>query len=253
LKLGGSIITNKSRPELLNREALDLVVSAIHSATKLSRASLKLILVHGGGSFGHYYAKKFHISRQSTKISPLGIALTTQSMLKLHSYVREAFLKRNLGIETILPSELLSENQSLLSSEGISRLRSALECELSPITFGYVLLSHGEAFIISGDQICKAIANSFTIQRMIFVMNVDGIYPDPTLRGRIVRRLSSSAKVSTSNANYDVTGGVGSKLDLGFEILRTGAQVFYVNGYNPSRLRNLLLGREEEKATQLVD
>ncbi len=252
LKLGGSIITNKDKPLSLNEHALNLVVSATSSASKLSNSKLKLIIVHGGGSYGHYYAKKFHISQQPSKVSPLGIALTTQSMLKLHASVGEALLRRKLGIESVLPTELLSEDLLQLSSAGKSRIEAALECGLIPMTFGYVMHRHGEAFVISGDQICKAIANSLNVRKLIFVIDVDGIYPDPSLRGEMIRQLSSTFGVTTSKRSYDVTGGIGSKLKVGFDVRKTGAQVFYVNGYKPNRLRNLLLGRKEERATELV-
>jgi isopentenyl phosphate kinase len=252
LKLGGSIITNKDKPHSLNEQALNLVVSAISSANKLSGSNLKLIIVHGGGSFGHYYAKKFHISQQSSKVSPLGIAVTNQSMLELHFSVRQALLRRKLGMESVLPSELLTENLMRLTSAGKTRIRATLDCGLIPVTFGYVMLRRSEAFVISGDQICKAIANSLNVRKLIFVMNVDGIYPNPSLRGEIIHQLSSASGITTSNRAYDVTGGIAAKLRLGLDVLKTGAQVFYVNGHKPNRLRNLLLDKKEEGATELV-
>jgi len=173
-------------------------------------------------------------------------------MLKLHVSVEEALIRKKLGTESVLPSELLANDLMQLSSAGKSRIRAALECGLIPVTFGYVMLRRGEASVISGDQICKAIANSLSVKRLIFVMNVDGIYPDPSLKGEIIHRLSSTAGVTTRNRVYDVTGGVGSKLRLGFDVLKTGAQVFYVNGHKPNRLRNLLLGKKEERVTELV-
>ncbi|MEE9188865.1 MAG: hypothetical protein V3U36_05795, partial [Anaerolineales bacterium] len=62
LKLGGSLITDKSRPRTLRLETLVRLADEIASALQ-QRPSLRLIIGHGAGSYGHVSAKQ-HGTRQ---------------------------------------------------------------------------------------------------------------------------------------------------------------------------------------------
>jgi len=53
IKLGGSIITNKEKP-------LSPRIKTIENLAKnLKKIDEPLIIVHGGGSFGHYWSVKY--------------------------------------------------------------------------------------------------------------------------------------------------------------------------------------------------
>ena len=58
IKLGGSLITDKSMPKGLDRDALDGACSMVGSIIKLG---FMPIIIHGAGSFGHIMAKKWGI------------------------------------------------------------------------------------------------------------------------------------------------------------------------------------------------
>jgi isopentenyl phosphate kinase len=57
LKLGGSLIKDKTQPYTSRPEMLAQVAGEIQSA-KSDKADLRLVLGHGSGSFGHYAAKE---------------------------------------------------------------------------------------------------------------------------------------------------------------------------------------------------
>ncbi|MGD8543676.1 MAG: hypothetical protein PVG48_00980, partial [Candidatus Bathyarchaeota archaeon] len=58
LKLGGSVITNKEKPLTPNLSAIKRL------ANEISKANVsRLVLVHGGGSFGHPIAKQYAIEK----------------------------------------------------------------------------------------------------------------------------------------------------------------------------------------------
>lgn len=56
LKLGGSLITDKTRPYLARLDKLEALMAEIESARSKSR-DLRLLLGHGSGSFGHFAVK----------------------------------------------------------------------------------------------------------------------------------------------------------------------------------------------------
>ena len=53
IKLGGSIITNKEKPLSPRRKTIDSI------AKSLKKNSEPIIIVHGGGSYGHYWSVKY--------------------------------------------------------------------------------------------------------------------------------------------------------------------------------------------------
>ena len=52
IKLGGSIITNKKKPLSAKRKTIDNIV---YSFRKINE---DFVVVHGGGSYGHYWSEK---------------------------------------------------------------------------------------------------------------------------------------------------------------------------------------------------
>ena len=252
LKLGGSLITNKDKALTINSSALRRIVSTIQRSA-LPSGRRRLIIVHGGGSFGHYYAKKFGISIEPKVIAPLDISRTTESMINLHSIVLRALVSAGVATETILAQDLMTPG-SAISQGGLKRMQNALALNLVPVSFGNVGTSGSSAYIISGDTICEAIFHSMPVDRVIFAMDVDGIYPSTKLNGKILKTIRKEDEIETGNRLFDVTGGIKSKICLGFRIAHEGAEVFYVNGNKPQRLLNLLRSRDNSavKATIIM-
>ena len=53
IKLGGSIVTNKTKPESARRKTIDNILKQIKKINEPT------ILVHGGGSYGHYWSVRY--------------------------------------------------------------------------------------------------------------------------------------------------------------------------------------------------
>ena len=246
LKLGGSLITYKEKKFTPNYNGIKSAAKAIVS----SNTSQKLILVHGGGSFGHYYADKFSITTKPKPVKPIAISKTNGAMIKLHSIVLDELCSAGVPTDTIIATDLV--NDSKISKIGKARIRQAVSSDLIPISFGYVQSKNKVAYIISGDAIIEAIVNSMRVKRVIFAMDVDGIYRDSSLSGSIIPRLRHQQRVETKNRLYDRTGGVRAKIEIGFRLCKRGAQVFYANGTKPERIANLLGGKKEEICTEIL-
>src|SRR5664280_2708581 len=91
LKLGGSVITDKGACEGVVREA-DL----LRIAREVSEFRGKMIIVHGAGSFGHTYARKYGLDKN---FDPEGVIVTHESVKKLASVVVD-FLNR-FGVRAV--------------------------------------------------------------------------------------------------------------------------------------------------------
>ena len=249
IKLGGSLITYKDRPLSVNLRALHVVAREISSFLRSGNPG-KLFLVHGGGSFGHFYAKQFGLSTEYLKINPEGIAMTLTSMLQLHSLVLEQLNAKEVFCATLFPSEMLSADGKSISPAGTLRIQSAFASRLIPITFGNLLLKKGKARIISGDEIALALVRKFRAKKVIFAMDVDGIYPTSRMEGNVLETVSAKQKVQSLLRKFDVTGGVQKKLDTGIQMNKAGAEVFFLNGSKEGTLSAALEG-ERVLATKI--
>jgi isopentenyl phosphate kinase len=63
VKLGGSAITVKNSFEVLNQPQIDVTASQVSGAIS---NGVKLAVLHGAGSFGHFQAKEYLISKGNT-------------------------------------------------------------------------------------------------------------------------------------------------------------------------------------------
>ena len=108
LKIGGSAITDKTgelaaKTEIINR-----------LAEEIKRADLdNLIIVHGGGSFGHPTAAKYGI-KDGYKDEPtqkLGFAETHHVMTVLNGLVMDALIWHEIPAISIAPSSCIINRQ----------------------------------------------------------------------------------------------------------------------------------------------
>jgi isopentenyl phosphate kinase len=254
IKLGGSVITHKDKPLSPNLRNIRIIGRQLSRALQVDK-DLRLILIHGGGSFGHYYAKKFGLSTKiSNSSSAEGLARTAAAMIKLHSVVLQELCDVGVYCGTVLPIELFSgiEKSPVLSVSGRNRIGSIFDNHLVPITFGYVNLENSKSYIISGDTIALALVRGLSIPQTIFVMDVDGVFPSSDLKGPVIRKLeTSNFLVRNSYKRFDVTGGIRSKVHAGFEIANEGSDVFFVNGSKPPRLLTLFRDSRKVVATRI--
>ena len=100
LKIGGSVITDKKgelapRTEVINR-----------LAEEIQKASLRnLILVHGGGSFGHPAAQKYGVKEGLKKdAQKVGFAETHHVMTVLNGLVMDSLVWHNIPALSVTPS-----------------------------------------------------------------------------------------------------------------------------------------------------
>jgi len=151
LKLGGSLLTDKNKPFSLREDVLRSVIEQIIDANK------KIILIHGGGSFGHPLAKKYNISTgidSSISNQILGLSETHQSMNRFNSYIINSFLEQNYPALSVQASSIFIKDSQIISTYSIDIIETALDLNILPILYGDIILDKQGSFsIISGDRI----------------------------------------------------------------------------------------------------
>jgi len=234
VKLGGSLITYKEKPLTLNLEAIDAISNA------LSKSEIPLVLVHGGGSFGHYFADKYGLSPKPSKASAEGVSKTKVSMIELNLRVLSCLDKHGINPYPLPPSNFVE-----LSIKAKRKLLlSFIDYGLTPLTYGDVLLKSGGFYVLSGDEITRILSEALRPMRVIFLSKVDGIYMDLDKPDSIIEELKPEdlTKIQLKRIDMDVSGGMVLKLREAIRIAENGTDVMFINGAKPERILKALKG-----------
>ena len=239
LKLGGSLLTDKDKPYSIREDVVKSAIQQIIDANK------KLILIHGGGSFGHPLAKEYSISAGINSSIPhqiLGLTKTHQSMNNFNSYLIDLFLEKNYPALSIQASSIFIKDSLKISTQSIDIIETALDLNILPILYGDIILDKQGSFsIISGDQIIFELCENlkkYQISKVIFVMETDGIYINDedskqkniSLATKLYLRDLENLNLADLGQKIDVTGGIQGKINSIKEICKYNIPVQLLNG-----------------------
>jgi len=245
VKLGGSVITDKSRRFSLNAEAIRRVGRELAEALKES--GIDLILVHGGGSYAHPVAKDYSIAEGFTDERSLeGFVKTSKAVRMLSLDVVSNLIDGGLKTISVPASSIFITRSGRISSCNLEPIFSALRIRVVPITSGDVVFDRDRGFaVLSGDEISSYLAVRLRAKRLIFAMDVDGIYVKDWETGelRVAKEFSRGMKVEPiKRLGEDVTGGIVKKIEEGLSAAEAGVEVLFVNGLAEGRLRKAVVG-----------
>ena len=229
VKLGGSIITNKERPLSPRRRTINNFVRS------LKKIHEPIVVVHGGGSYGHYWSVKFDMHTKPAKYDLRGVSTVKNSMVELNKIILDSFLNNKLNPYSLPPTDFVSGNKPI--SKKIKELKKIAQSNLIPITYGDALW-YGEkkSYILSGDVIMTMLAKVLRPRLSVFVLNVDGLYADIKKKKLIYE--FRNKRPSFTKPTTDVTGGMKRKVEEASKISKMGLKVFFVNGNKPERIIN---------------
>src|SRR5574341_630433 len=227
IKLGGSIVTNKQKPLTPNLSAINKITSQLKTIKE------PFIVVHGGGSFGHYWSVRYNMHTKPAKYDLRGVSVVKNSMIKLNKIILDSFLKYRLNPYCLPPADfMLGSKPDPKKVKEISKIACS---GLVPVSYGDALwYGKNKFYILSGDRIMSILAKILRPRLVIFVLNVDGVYSNMKTR-KLLREIKGQ-KLSVSKERMDVTGGMQRKISEATAISRMGIKVFFVNGNMPKRI-----------------
>ena len=237
IKLGGSIITNKEKPLSARRKTID------HILNQIKRIKEPKILVHGGGSYGHYWSVKYDMHTKPAKYDMRGVSIVKNSMIDLNKIILDSAVKNRINAYCIPPTDFMNGNKHVKNK--ILAMNEIAKSGLTPITYGDALwFGNKKSYILSGDVIMSIIAKTLRPRLSIFVLNVDGVYSN--LRSKSLIYDFKKEKPKISKNIIDVTGGMSRKITEASKISRNGLKVFFVNGNKPKRILDAVSGKRFE-------
>ncbi len=232
IKLGGSVVTFKERPLAANIDAIDGISRA------LTQLSIPIIIVHGGGSFGHYWSVKYDMHTKSANYDIHGVSIVHESMMALNQIIVNSMIRTGLNPYGMPPSTITAGHKPIVGK--IKRIYAMTLSKVIPVTFGDIVHVEGTKYsILSGDALMTILAKVLRPLRIIFATNVDGIYKNHISR-EIVKEIQASDRKQSIEffkaSGTDVTGGMQRKVTEAFKIASHGMDVVMINGLVPERI-----------------
>ncbi len=205
LKIGGSILTDKSR-ELTPRYG-----EITRVAEEIAIHPQDVVLVHGAGSFGHIPAKKYGLPHEFNR---QGLRVTHSSVAQLCEMVVDALSLAGIDCLPVHPLSCLSLRGGRIDSFFMQPIEDMLRNDIMPVLHGDVAMdATGRAAIVSGDQLVSYIAKSLQADVVAIGSNVDGVLFSGRPLSSITRKeLSEVQSAIGGSEGVDVTGGMRGKL-----------------------------------------
>jgi len=243
------VVTKKDRPLIPNLQAIRRL------AAEISKADFKpLIIIHGGGSYGHPIAKKYRITEGFKNDSQLlGVSETHEAMVTLNNLLVRNLLERGLPAFSLPPSSFVLTKKGRIQTFNEEILKMTLTLGLIPVLYGDVAFDVEQGFtILSGDQIAATLAIMLNAERIIMGIDVDGVYDSDPKRNPSARLLSEISLRDLANLigriggsqDPDVTGGMLGKILELKAAVEHGVEALIVNALSPNNIYKSLKGEE---------
>ena len=237
IKLGGSIITNKQKPLSPRRKTINNILKEI------GKIKEPIIIVHGGGSYGHYWSVKYDMHTKPAKYDLKGVSVVKNSMIELDKIILDNAVKNKLNPYCLPPTDFMNGNKPIRSK--VEKIGEIAKSGLTPVTYGDALwYGQKKSYILSGDVIMTTIGKILKPRLSIFVLDVDGVYSD-TKSKKLIYDFKKE-KPTISKNKMDVTGGMTRKITEAVKMSKSGLKVFFVNGNKPQRIVDAVSGKKFE-------
>jgi len=223
LKLGGSVVTEKDDPETVDRAALERAANALAGRGDI-------VVVHGGGSFGHHHAAKYGVSTTEGTGDPAAVRAIHGAMKRLDAAVVEALAEADVPALPVHPMSAADRDGSGDLTLPTGQVETMLEEGFVPVLHGDGVVHAGEgATVLSGDELVVVLAKALGADRVGVCSAVEGVYDGS---GAVIDRIDSFEAVADALGGSDATdvsGGMAGKVRALLD-LDAPAHVFDLDG-----------------------
>jgi len=264
IKLGGSLLTDKTRPRALRGDVLQRLAAEIAAALN-QEPNLRLVIGHGSGSFGHVTAQQYG-TRAGVR-SPLewrGYAEVARVAAELNRLVVDALWEAGVPALRIQPSASARCRDGELLALDERPLTIALRNGLAPVIHGDVALDDVlGGTIISTEEIFRWLAPRLQPQRVILVGEVAGVLtadPSSGVAGEVFAEITPAmlpqlAEALGGSRGVDVTGGMVAKVAEMVSLVQSTLSlgcVQVISGLTPGLVRRVLVDSAARTGTRIA-
>lgn len=213
-KLGGSIITDKTRLKTPNDDAIREFARAfgdLHSSLRM-----RVILEAGGGSFGHAAAHPEFMPDEPDRLAAAAPVFHEWAALF------EAIWHTAGPPCKVLNADALFRDTGKGIRFDPAALLDVLEQEVTPVLMPAIVFHHGRANLVSSDLLPLFVARTLSVSRYAALSDVAGVrIGAETIAAIPAHDRRRALDAATPSDKPDVTGGMRRKLRI---MLRLAAQ-----------------------------
>jgi isopentenyl phosphate kinase len=235
LKLGGSVITDKDRRETVDVPALEAAATAV--ATAVDAGVDDLVVVHGGGSYGHFHAEEHGVSTTEGTHDARAALAIHDAMKRLNGHVLDAFGQRDVPALPVHPLSVGARDADGELTLSLDSIRTMLDEGFVPVLHGDGVVHTGEGVtVLSGDEIVVRLAEGLDADRVGLCSTVPGVLDTNDEVVPEIRAFTDVAAALGGSDSTDVTGGMAAKVR---SLLELGAPAHI---FGPDGLDAFLVG-----------
>ena len=226
LKLGGSLITDKTRPYSPRTDQM-LALAGQIAAVKRTDPGLKILLGHGSGSFGHTAALEYGTrSGVQTPAQWHGFSEVRFQAASLHHLLLGALRHAGLPAVSFPPSASATARDGRIRHWEIRPLMAALSAGLLPVVYGDVAFDTARGgTILSTEDLFEYLAGRLHPQAILLAGLEEGVWADFPGRGHLLEEITPAdlpriRKDMAAMEAADVTGAMAGKVEKMLALIR---------------------------------
>jgi len=250
LKLGGSLITEKSHPHTPREEVINELAEEIKVALD-EKPERKIVLGHGSGSFGHVPAKKYG-TRQGVRTADewQGFVDVWRQAAALNHLVMDILAKHGVPAIAISPLTAITASAGEIVEWNLVPIANALEHGLIPVVYGDVVFDQSwGGTILSTEELFAYLVPALRPSEILLAGIERGVWMDYPACQVIYDKITSAMMDSItfaidSSAFIDVTGGMQSKVAFCMNLVKQfpSMHALIFDGRESENLRKALNG-----------
>lgn len=243
IKLGGSLITDKTKPLTAKPEIIDRLASEIRRLRD-EYPRTGLIIGNGGGSYGHYLVGKYKLQRSGDlAANQAATSAIRQSVGHLNGLVVRALVKAGLPAVAVRDSTFEAKIETAMK---------LIESAKVACVYGDIVREGKMYKVVSTEEIfgglVKRLKTGYSPISIVYVAAVDGVLDRD---GKIIDRIAPGGAGVTyqRTRGFDVTGGMRQKVESALKLAPEVNSVHIVGGMEPG---NILKAIKHDKVGTLV-
>lgn len=260
LKLGGSLITDKTKPFSVRMPVIRILVRQIKMALDSDR-NLQLVIGNGAGSYAHYPATNYNMTKPLSEDRQIeGFVKVQDAAAQLNRIIVAELLKVGVRAISLNPSSMVISKRGKIQTFLIDHFVGFLKIGVIPVLYGDIVYDESYGYkIFSTEQLLSELAKRFIkknikIAKIIHNGITRGVLDN---EGKLVKVITaktfSTIKSFFSKAKgFDVTGGMIHKVEESLVLTKYGIKTLIINGTAKKDLLKKALCEEAVEGTLIT-
>jgi isopentenyl phosphate kinase len=244
IKIGGSLITDKTKPFTTRDDMMRLVAEGVYIAYEKFPEN-GFLIANGGGSFGHYLASKEAGDDPQERIDAIH-----ESVVLLNKLLVQHLIEKGLPAASIVPAEHIVAENGVLKDFNVEEIEDILSLNSMPVLFGDIVADGTEkGMIFSTEMLFECIAKELYKEYELTVFyagETEGVLDATgnTIPEITTRSWEEMGRMVEAPKGYDVTGGMTHKIESALHMTQYSKNIRILSGKDPQNISAALSGAD---------